>query len=53
LQVSAKALAPTSAHLVGDDVNECTLTASARWKAAGLEHIDLNAHGFGDEADPS
>lgn len=40
---------PVSAHLIGDDVDECTLKAKGTWKAGGLLDIDLDAHGFGDE----
>jgi hypothetical protein len=40
---------PVSAHLIGDDVDECTLKAKGAWKAGGLSNIDLEAHGFGDE----
>lgn len=50
-KVTATVEGPVSAHLIGDDVNECTLKASAAWKAGGLAHIDLEAHGFGDETD--
>lgn len=40
---------PESAHLIGDDVDECTLKAKGTWKAGGLLDIALDAHGFGDE----
>jgi hypothetical protein len=50
-KVTATVEGPVSAHLIGDDVNECTLKASAAWKAGGLAHIDLEAHGFGDETE--
>lgn len=50
-KVTATVEGPVSAHLIGDDVNECTLEASAAWKAGGLAHIDLEVHGFGDETE--
>lgn len=40
---------PESAHLYGDDIDECTVKAKAEWKAGGLSNIDLEAHGLGDE----
>ncbi len=40
---------PVSAHLMGDDVDECALVAVARWPAGGLSRLDLTSHGFGDE----
>ena len=38
-----------SAHLMGDDVDECALVAVAKWPAGGLNRLDLTSHGFGDE----
>lgn len=40
---------PVSAHLMGDDVDECALVAVAKWPAGGLNRLDLTTHGFGDE----
>jgi hypothetical protein len=40
---------PVSAHLIGDDVDECALVAVAKWPAGGLNRLDLTSHGFGNE----
>lgn len=40
---------PVSAHLIGDDVDECALIAVAKWPSGGLARLDLTAHGMGDE----
>lgn len=48
-EVALKLEGPISAHLIGDDVDECALIAVAKWPAGGLSRVDLTMHGFGDE----
>lgn len=49
LEVALTPKGPVSAHLIGDDVDECALVAVAKWPAGGLPGLDLTTHGFGDE----
>lgn len=48
-EVELRFKGPVSAHLIGDDVDECALVAVANWPAGGLKRLDLTSHGFGDE----
>lgn len=52
LEVELALKGPVSAHLIGDDVDECALIAVAKWPAASLSRLDLTSHGFGDEETP-
>lgn len=45
--VTAALAEHVSAHWLGDDIDECTLAATATW--AALEGIDLGDRGLGDE----
>jgi hypothetical protein len=49
LEVALTPKGPVSAHMLGDDVDECALVAVAKWPAGGLPRLDLTMHGFGDE----
>ncbi len=49
LEVALTPKGPVSAHMIGDDVDECALVAVAKWPAGGIPRLDLTTHGFGDE----